>query len=121
MLRHSDTSSVLGVVDTPLLVLEGDVNALERHRSGAGLFHNAFRVPSREALGDVLARIRDHWQLGGASDHGVSEALYLRDPDQNGVELYWDRPADQWPRTPDGQLAMHTGRLDLNGLLRELA
>ena len=59
--------------------------------------------------------------LDGASDHGVSEALYLRDPDQNGVELYWDKPQAQWPRTPGGQLAMVTRRLDLDSLLQELA
>ena len=59
--------------------------------------------------------------LDGASDHGVSEALYLRDPDQNGVELYWDKPQAQWPRTPDGQLAMVTRRLDLDSLLQEPA
>jgi catechol 2,3-dioxygenase len=58
-------------------------------------------------------------QLDGASDHGVSEALYLRDPDENGVELYWDRPEAQWPRKPDGSLAMFTHRLDLDGLLRQ--
>jgi catechol 2,3-dioxygenase len=58
-------------------------------------------------------------QLDGASDHGVSEALYLRDPDQNGVELYWDKPKDQWPRKPDGSLAMVTQRLDLNSLVKE--
>jgi catechol 2,3-dioxygenase len=57
-------------------------------------------------------------QLDGASDHGVSEALYLRDPDENGVELYWDRPKEQWPRSPDGKLAMFTKRLDLDDLLR---
>jgi catechol 2,3-dioxygenase len=57
--------------------------------------------------------------LEGALDHGVSEALYLRDPDQNGVELYWDKPPAQWPRTPEGALAMHTRRLDLDDLLRE--
>jgi catechol 2,3-dioxygenase len=57
--------------------------------------------------------------LDGASDHGVSEALYLRDPDANGIELYWDRPAESWPRAPDGTLAMHTRRLDVEGLLRE--
>jgi len=59
--------------------------------------------------------------LEGASDHGVSEALYLRDPDGNGVELYWDRPKEQWPRTPDGGLAMFTRALDLQALLRESA
>jgi catechol 2,3-dioxygenase len=58
--------------------------------------------------------------LDGASDHGVSEALYLRDPDDNGVELYWDRPQEAWPRTPEGKVAMFTHRLDLNGLLREI-
>ena len=57
--------------------------------------------------------------LDGAADHGVSEALYLRDPDGNGVELYWDRPADEWPRAADGRLAMFTRRLDVDGLLRE--
>ena len=58
--------------------------------------------------------------LDGASDHGVSEALYLRDPDENGVELYWDRPREAWPRTPEGELEMSTGRLDLKGLLNEV-
>ncbi len=87
-----------------------------------GLYHTAILYPTRAALADALRRLIEAGiPLDGASDHGVSEALYLCDPDQNGVELYWDRPADQWPRTPDGQLAMHTGRLDLNGLLRELA
>ncbi len=87
-----------------------------------GLYHTAILYPTRAALADALRRLTEAGiPLDGASDHGVSEALYLRDPDQNGVELYWDRPADQWPRTPDGQLAMHTGRLDLNGLQRELA
>jgi catechol 2,3-dioxygenase len=86
-----------------------------------GLYHTAILYPTRAALADALRRLVEAGiPLDGASDHGVSEALYLRDPDQNGVELYWDRPAEQWPRTPDGQLAMHTGRLDLNGLLQEL-
>ena len=58
--------------------------------------------------------------LDGASDHGVSEALYLRDPDENGVELYWDRPQEVWPRTPQGEISMYTKRLDLSGLLREI-
>lgn len=111
--RRSDTGSVLGVADTPLLVLEGNNNALERHRSSAGLFHNAFRVPSREALGDALARIRDHWRLGGASDHGVSEALYLTDPEGNGIEIYWDFPREEWPFDADGSLRMGTYPLDL--------
>ena len=87
-----------------------------------GLYHTAILYPTRAALADALRRLVEAGiPIDGASDHGVSEALYLRDPDQNGVELYWDRPAEQWPRTPDGQLAMHTARLDLNALLRELA
>lgn len=85
-----------------------------------GLFHVAILYPTRAALADALRRlIEARIQLDGASDHGVSEALYLRDPDENGVELYWDRPEAEWPRTPDGGLAMVTQRLDLNALLRE--
>ncbi|HEX4409529.1 MAG TPA: VOC family protein [Xanthobacteraceae bacterium] len=84
-----------------------------------GLYHLAVLYPTRVALGDALRRlIEADIPLDGASDHGVSEALYLSDPDGNGVELYWDRPQDQWPRTGDGKLAMYTHRLDLNGLLR---
>src|SRR4051795_6718786 len=78
-----------------------------------GLFHTAILYPTRAALADALRRlVAVGIPLDGASDHGVSEALYLRDPDQNGVELYWDKPEEQWPRTPDGQLAMFTRRLD---------
>ena len=83
-----------------------------------GLYHTALLYPTRAALGDALKRlIAAKVPLDGASDHGVSEALYLRDPDQNGVELYWDRPQSEWPRTPTGELAMHTGALDLRKLL----
>ena len=71
-------------------------------------------------LADALRRVVEaRIPLDGAADHGVSEALYLRDPDQNGVELYWDRPKEQWPRTDDGQLAMYTRPLDVRALLRE--
>ncbi|HET6341716.1 MAG TPA: VOC family protein [Gemmatimonadota bacterium] len=85
-----------------------------------GLYHVAVRYPSRRALADALRRlIQAEIALDGASDHGVSEALYLRDPDQNGVELYWDRPRDAWPRDADGAIAMTTKALDLEGLLRE--
>jgi catechol 2,3-dioxygenase len=85
-----------------------------------GLFHLAILYPTRAALADALRRlIAAGIPLDGASDHGVSEALYLRDPDENGVELYWDRPEAKWPRKPDGGLAMVTERLDLNELLRE--
>jgi catechol 2,3-dioxygenase len=87
-----------------------------------GLFHLAILYPSRPALADALRRlVAGRVPLDGASDHGVSEALYLRDPDENGVELYWDRPESSWPRGPQGELAMVTRRLDLDGLLREPA
>ena len=84
-----------------------------------GLFHTAILYPTRPALADALHRVLSAGiELDGASDHGVSEALYLRDPDQNGVELYWDRPREQWPVTPDGHLSM--GRLRLAHQLVEL-
>jgi catechol 2,3-dioxygenase len=83
-----------------------------------GLFHLAILYPTRAALADALRRLADAGiALDGASDHGVSEALYLRDPDQNGVELYWDKPEAEWPRDAEGSLAMVTRRLDLNSLL----
>jgi len=85
-----------------------------------GLYHVAIVYPTRALLADALHRVLAAGiELDGASDHGVSEALYLRDPDGNGVELYWDRPQEQWPRTPDGGLAMFTRALDLNALLKE--
>ena len=85
-----------------------------------GLFHTAILYPTRPALADALYRVIEAGiELDGASDHGVSEALYLRDPDQNGVELYRDRPKEEWPRAPDGSLAMFTKRLDLEDLLRQ--
>ena len=83
-----------------------------------GLYHLAILYPTRAALADALRRlIKAGIPLDGASDHGVSQALYLRDPDQNGVELYWDRPEAEWPRNADGSLAMTTQRLDLEDLL----
>jgi catechol 2,3-dioxygenase len=86
-----------------------------------GLYHLAVLYPNRRELADALRRlIAARIPLDGASDHGVSEALYLRDPDDNGVELYCDRPQEKWPRTPDGNLAMFTRRLDVDDLLREL-
>ena len=87
-----------------------------------GLFHLAILYPSRAGLADALRRLqRAGIPLDGASDHGVSEALYLRDPDENGVELYWDRPPADWPRTPAGGLAMFTRALHLENLLAEAA
>lgn len=86
-----------------------------------GLFHLAILYPTRATLADALRRLMDAGiPLDGASDHGVSEALYLRDPDQNGVELYWDRPQTDWPRTGDGSLEMFTRHLDLQALLGEV-
>ena len=87
-----------------------------------GLYHLAILYPTRAALADALHRlVLAKIPHDGASDHGVSEALYLRDPDGNGVELYWDRPKSQWPRTPDGGLAMVSQPLDLNHLIREIS
>lgn len=86
-----------------------------------GLYHHAILYPSRAALADALRRlIAAGIGLEGAADHGVSQSLYLRDPDGNGVELYVDRPRETWPHTPDGKLAMYTRHLDLRALLAEL-
>lgn len=86
-----------------------------------GLYHVAIRYPGRRALADAFCRLREAGiGIEGAADHGVSEALYLRDPDGNGVELYWDRPRDEWPRAGDGSLVMFTRPLDLRSLLGEL-
>ena len=93
-------------------------NGLPPPPGTTGLFHLAILYPTRAELADALRRVlAAGLELDGASDHGVSEALYLRDPDGNGVELYWDRPEEQWPRTPDGNLAMFTRSLDLKALL----
>ena len=85
-----------------------------------GLYHLAILYPTRALLADALRRlVKAGIPLEGASDHGVSEALYLRDPDGNGVELYWDRPKEEWPRSPDGGVAMYTHALDVDALLKE--
>jgi catechol 2,3-dioxygenase len=91
-------------------------------RGTTGLYHVAIRYPDRRTLADALSRLgKAGIHLDGASDHGVSEALYLRDPDDNGIELYRDRPQEEWPRQADGQgLAMVTAPLDLQDLLSEL-
>jgi catechol 2,3-dioxygenase len=87
-------------------------------RGTTGLYHLAVLYPNRAELADAVGRVLDAGiELDGASDHGVSEAIYLRDPDGNGVELYWDRPKDKWPRSADGGVAMFTKALDLSGLL----
>jgi catechol 2,3-dioxygenase len=89
-------------------------------RGTTGLYHVAIRYPTRAALADALQRLVDAgFALTGASDHGVSEALYLQDPDDNGLELYWDRPGAQWPRQADGTLQMTTNPLDLQDLMAQ--
>ena len=88
----------------------------------AGLFHTAILYPTRKDLATIFKRLTDaQYPFTGASDHGVSEALYLNDPDQNGVELYWDRPREEWPHKADGSIEMYTHHLDLADLLKELA
>ena len=105
-----------------LLDLTEDLNAPLRPPGSTGLYHFAIRYPRREDLAHAYYRlVRSDYPVAGASDHGVSEALYLRDPDGNGVELYWDRPKEQWPRTPDGGIDMFTYPLDLKALLKEAA
>jgi catechol 2,3-dioxygenase len=85
-----------------------------------GLYHVAIRYPTRAALADALRRVIDAGiRISGASDHGVSEAIYLNDPDRNGIELYHDRPREEWPLTPDGGVAMFSAPLDLEALLAE--
>ena len=87
----------------------------------AGLYHTAILYPTRKDLAAIFKKLLDaKYPFTGASDHGVSEALYLDDPDGNGVELYWDRPKEQWPLNPDGSLNMYTRGLDLENLLAEL-
>jgi catechol 2,3-dioxygenase len=88
-------------------------------RGTTGLYHTAILYPTRSALADALRRlVKADIELDGAADHGVSEALYLHDPDHNGVELYWDRPKEKWPRDAKGGLAMITEPLDLEDLLK---
>ena len=89
--------------------------------NAAGLYHTAILYPTKKDLAIILKRLNDAgYPLTGASDHGVSLALYLNDPDMNGVELYWDRPAEEWPKDANGNLEMMSDRLDLNDLLNEL-
>jgi len=108
--------AVLGDGETALLELREDRSAPDRPRTAAGLFHTAFRVPSRAALGDALERLDAGWQLSGAADHLVSEALYCQDPSGNGVEIYRDRPRSAWPETPNGGVRMATEPLDTTGV-----
>lgn len=96
------------------------LDGLPPPRGSTGLYHTAILYPDRASLGDALRRLQAAGiLLDGAADHGVSEALYLRDPDENGVELYRDRPMEEWPRNTDGSLAMFTRALDLEKLRAE--
>lgn len=96
-------------------------NALKAPKSAVGLYHVAFAYPTRKDLAAIFDRLRSaSYPLRGASDHGVSEALYIDDPDGNGIELYWDRPVELWPKDIHGRVTMYTRPLNLHGLLDEL-
>jgi catechol 2,3-dioxygenase len=96
-------------------------NGTPAPQNSTGLFHTAILYPTRKDLAQIFTRIQSaEYPFTGASDHGVSEALYLNDPDENGVELYWDRPMTEWPKKDDGSLEMYTRRLDIENLLAEL-
>ncbi|KYH27089.1 glyoxalase-like domain protein [Halalkalicoccus paucihalophilus] len=115
VLDRGEDRATLGAGGTSLLELVADPDAPPREPDETGLFHTAFLVPSRAALGDALSRIRERWHLDGASDHRVSEALYLADPEGNGIEIYRDRPREEWP-TNEGRVEMDTLPLDLDAL-----
>ncbi len=112
ILDSDDDRTILGAGGQELLILNRRPDAPARGSAGTGLYHVAFRVPSRAALGDALKRIESEWTLSGASDHGVSEALYLSDPAGNGVEIYRDFPRASWQETPSGHVEMVTEPLD---------
>ena len=115
--RNGGRASLGADSEVVRFVEEQGAKPVEGH---TGLYHVALLLPDRASLARWLAHAaRDRIQLEGLSDHAVSEAIYLRDPDDNGVELYWDRPKEQWPRNADGGLAMFTHRLDLEDLLRQ--
>lgn len=96
-------------------------NGVAAPRNSTGLFHTAILYPTRRDLAVILQRLIDaKYPLSGASDHGVSEAIYLDDPDKNGVELYWDRPIETWPKTENGEIEMYTRSLDIQNLLSEI-
>jgi catechol 2,3-dioxygenase len=120
-LDNGDLALRVGAEQHPLIELRGDSSAPALDRRATGLFHLAVLMPSRVELALAMMRLAEaHWPLDGASDHLVSEALYLSDPDGNGVEIYRDRPRDEW-RVQDGQLQMATLPLDLRDVLGELA
>lgn len=108
--------TVLGAGDEDLLVLDHRPGVPERAATGTGLYHVAFRVPTRAALGDALRRIDSEWTLSGAADHGVSEALYLSDPAGNGVEIYRDYPRESWGEAPGERIPIVTEPLDTDAV-----
>jgi catechol 2,3-dioxygenase len=116
---QSSKHASLGVEDRELLWLQAQPGAKPFPQRGySGLYHYAILLPSRQALGVELQHLAEsRTPLSGASDHGVSEALYLSDPDGHGIEIYRDRPRDEWPRRPDGELAMVTDPMDAQGIL----
>jgi catechol 2,3-dioxygenase len=119
-LERTGDSVRLGVGDRALVELIGDPDAPPRPPGTTGLFHHAILVPNRLELARALRRVADEgWRFTGASDHLVSEALYLNDPEGNGIEIYWDRPRDEW-RYTNGELEMATLPLDLDALVAEL-
>ncbi|MDG5821207.1 VOC family protein [Natronococcus sp. A-GB7] len=111
-----DDRAVLAAGETPLVVLQRESEARPRENDETGLFHTALLVPSRAALGDALERIERRWRLEGTADHVVSEALYLSDPEGNGIEIYRDRPREEWPVADDGTVAIGTEPLDVEGV-----
>ncbi|WHA40483.1 VOC family protein [Agrobacterium larrymoorei] len=116
-IEKSASGEILGVNGVPLLTLTTSGNAAEAPRNAAGLFHTAFLMPSRADLAQWLAHVaRNNIQLQGASDHLVSEAIYLSDPEGNGIEVYRDRQPDEWSYQTDGTVSMSTLRLDLQAL-----
>ena len=117
LLARDGDRAHMGAGDYAFLELYGEPGIRPVQRA-TGLYHFAILVPSRRDLAQTLYHLlQSDATLSGFSDHGVSEALYLRDPDDNGLELYWDRPREQWPRTPDGGINMVTEPLDLQTLL----
>jgi catechol 2,3-dioxygenase len=123
MVRHGDEAAFISAGDYHHHI---GLNTWESKGAGpppprtTGLYHTAIRFPDRRNLAQAVKRVLEAGiPLDGASDHGVSEAIYLRDPDDNGVELYRDRPREEWPTTSDGELTMHTRPLDVAALLAE--
>lgn len=120
VLREDKGYAELGA-DAPIVGLHEDATAPPRPRVAAGLYHMAVLLPTRRALGGLLRRLAPLRVLEGASDHAVSEALYLSDPEGNGIEVYADRPRDAWPRAAEGGIGMTTQSMDVDGVLAEAA